>query len=839
MICVSDIQYKWCLLTPLIFLVSIVIGILVIFSPVSGGPGGADGGTDEHIDISANVGGSGGEFSWNSIHNFVIYENDAKMNEEMNITVCEDIKYQYAEEKWKISGYIFVHLEGIRWDDDPEPTITISQEEFEEYSEDGYNLSVMVLGEYYRNNGNDSELRQVYKEVLVQRPNHAPVPVAMITNSDENENGQWDNWTTIDSSDDDEIVYYIDSEGIAVKFYLNASQSLDQDGDIITDVRWDLDGDGEFGAEKLERKMNTTVYLGEGDHILGLIVSDGNKDSDPLYIRIIVKQPIRYPDLTVQNIQVVNKNGLEDILKGDRCAVIAHVKNIGDLEVDQGFDVFFEYWFRDTSPDQPDWIQLGTQRITDTIYINGLKLVEIPWDTGSSEFIPGVYSFRAIVDYEAEIKELRERNNVFPREGEDENAENITLMETCCGGEPDISIVEVMISKTEARVNEIVWINVTVENTGNKRARYVDVLNYINNDLKNNKTIDIILPGENATISFAFSSENKGTYNNTFILKDNGEILGEQASVVITVGSILPNVQIISPENNSQVSDTVILNGTVNFDNDLFSMVSLEISIDGRGWLWVANSTEMKYWQFNLSAHTLGNGTHIILLRAFDGIFYSEEESLILVVSEKSSDKRSGSLPNPLMISGVVVVIGSLGLLGFVYSHESFRFTLYSLFTLPLYSKLHKDEILKDGNRLAIYEFVLSNPGANLSSLFKELRIGYGTLMHHLTVLERYNMIHSRKEFGKRIFVSANQNWRTAIAVNSENLSLIQRRVLDHLRNNGPMARWQIGIELGMIKQTVSYTIQRLEKIGLVHCEGTGKGSLCYATDQGHMKQNS
>ena len=65
---------------------------------------------------------------------------------------------------------------------------------------------------------------------------------------------------------------------------------------------------------------------------------------------------------------------------------------------------------------------------------------------------------RAIADFNEEMKELREHNNYFPLEGEDETAENITLLENGGGGEADIVLVEAVLSKTEARVNEIVWV---------------------------------------------------------------------------------------------------------------------------------------------------------------------------------------------------------------------------------------------------------------------------------------------------------------------------------------------------------------------------------------------
>ena len=500
------------------------------------------GGTDSNIWIDAGAGGTGGADDWRDAHGFVIIDNDVKRDDEFDVVICEDVKYDSTEEKYKASGHIFGEMSGIVWDDDPEPTITISMEDFDAYKYDAVNLTVYVLGEYLNQDGpGPDEVRQAYKELLVQRPNHAPKAKAQITNSDENENGMWDNWTDVETNDHGEVVYYIDSESSYVKFYFNASISTDQDGDEITVVNWDLDGDSAFGKESNERKMNTTVFLGEGDHNLGLIVGDGNKLSSVLDIHIIVKLPIKYPDLTVQDIQVVNKNGEGNIEPGDRAAIMAHVKNIGDIETnaDSSFDVLFEYWFRDESPDEPIWIELGIENVDETIEVNQLKLVEFPWDI-SNDFTPGVYSFRATVDYSQEIKELREQNNMFPPEGEDMSAENFTVEEGEYLGDPIINIVSVTQSNglEIVNVNELVYLNVTLKNTGDGDARYVDIYYYVDNSFQYYQTIDN-LPADQTevTTSFAFSGDTNNTsgFKVKFEVRDDGLVIDTTDTLTIRV----------------------------------------------------------------------------------------------------------------------------------------------------------------------------------------------------------------------------------------------------------------------------------------------------------------
>jgi len=124
-------------------------------------------------------------------------------------------------------------------------------------------------------------LRQAYREITVHRWNDAPVPVVMITESDEQGIGNWDNWTRVEASDHEEITYYLKGEQDHIQFYFNASGSWDPDGDTVTDFRWEVEY-GNDGCIQHESVMNTTVNLTEGDHVLSLAVGDGEKISESL-----------------------------------------------------------------------------------------------------------------------------------------------------------------------------------------------------------------------------------------------------------------------------------------------------------------------------------------------------------------------------------------------------------------------------------------------------------------------------------------------------------------------------------------------------------------------------
>jgi hypothetical protein len=138
-------------------------------------------------------------------------------------------------------------------------------------------------------------------------------------------------------------------------FYLNASLSHDPDSDPVIQFSWeDLFGIGEIFP--LNRTVNESVTLGEGDHILTLIVGDGNKTSDPLHLSILLRRETMLPDLHVDELQVANLNGKNDIHQGDRAIIIALLRNIGEADLFEPITLTFEYWYRDSSPSIPLWI---------------------------------------------------------------------------------------------------------------------------------------------------------------------------------------------------------------------------------------------------------------------------------------------------------------------------------------------------------------------------------------------------------------------------------------------------------------------------------------------------
>lgn len=480
-------------------IMSACIGLLAIclYSGISLGDSG---GTDGDISMNGDAGGSG-EYAWNATHGFVLIDDGEKVDEEFNVTACEAIKGDPGEET--PDGHIFGELHGIVWTDSPEPEIQISDEDFQTYKDEDGTLTVYVYGEYYH--GLNGE-RYAYKTILVKEPNHKPNAVGWISVV-----GEW-KWYNL--SEEENLTFTTEQDESTIEFCFNGSESWDPDGDEITAWNWDLNKDAQCGNKPGERSMNTTWTYGKGSHDLAIMVSDGDKASQFTAFTITVKEPERKPDLTITNISVANVNGLDYIEKNDTIDVILVLKNIGTNFTDEVFHILYEFYEVD---DRGDPIEFKVRILGGDIHeVNGYRTIDFKFYTETEDFIPTTYSLRLTLDINGEIDELNETNN----QGE---FHNITLLPPPPPGDPIISIIETTISNFEPWINEYIWINLTIANTGNKHARYIDIYFYVNDEFQYYITIDFLEHDiGNKTVTIAFSGDSSGEFALRFAAHDDG-----------------------------------------------------------------------------------------------------------------------------------------------------------------------------------------------------------------------------------------------------------------------------------------------------------------------------
>jgi len=191
----------------------------------------------------------------------------------------------------------------------------------------------------------------------------------------------------------------------------------------------------------------------------------------------------------------------------------------------------------------------------------------------------------------------------------------------------------------------------------------------------------------------------------------------------------------------------------------------------------------------------------------------------------KNEDSDHGLILHPG--AAVLIVLLAVAPILFFHLSEPFRFALLRLFT-PLYTRLNQNKIESDiaqqNIRGRIYQYIKDQPGINLSSIKAELRIGYGTVVHHLAVLERERYLRSATEGRKKRF------WvkRDFPGLEALGTTDTQRQILEALEKFGPLSRNQLRERTGLVRTTLNSNVKRLLEAGkLEETEGSGNEKLC------------
>ena len=157
---------------------------------------------------------------------------------------------------------------------------------------------------------------------------------------------------------------------------------------------------------------------------------------------------------------------------------------------------------------------------------------------------------------------------------------------------------------------------------------------------------------------------------------------------------------------------------------------------------------------------------------------------------------------------------------------EAFRFRFLRTL-LPLYTRLSEKKIEKDikqqNIRGRIYQHIKDTPGINFSEIKKEMKVGYGTAVYHLSVLVRERYLRSSAS-GKQKLFWVKQDFPGA----SESvLTDIHRKILETLEKFGELSRAEIREKTGISKSTLGFNIKQLEMMGRLVEETRGKENYC------------
>jgi DNA-binding MarR family transcriptional regulator len=179
-----------------------------------------------------------------------------------------------------------------------------------------------------------------------------------------------------------------------------------------------------------------------------------------------------------------------------------------------------------------------------------------------------------------------------------------------------------------------------------------------------------------------------------------------------------------------------------------------------------------------------------------------------------------------------IAITSSTGLsaffIGFIALSETGKYKFLALLTLliPLYTRIQKEDVLDQFVRGQIFGFIKTNPGVHYNQIRREMGVKNGTLSYHLSVLEKTELIKSRREGLKyRAFYPTgmrfpkNERFR---------LTELQIKILDVIKNRDGINQKDIAKEIGRKPQTINYNIKVLKQAELINVIKRGRRTICY-----------
>ncbi|UCD12965.1 MAG: helix-turn-helix domain-containing protein [Thermoplasmatales archaeon] len=175
------------------------------------------------------------------------------------------------------------------------------------------------------------------------------------------------------------------------------------------------------------------------------------------------------------------------------------------------------------------------------------------------------------------------------------------------------------------------------------------------------------------------------------------------------------------------------------------------------------------------------------------------------------------------------VSVFAIGLIAFT---ETGKYKFLALLTLliPLYSRIQKEDVLDQFVRGQIYGYIKTNPGVHYNQIRRGMDIKNGTLSYHLSVLEKTELIKSRREGLKyRAFYPTgmkfpkNERFR---------LTELQISILDIIKENDGINQKEIAKKLDKKPQTINYNIKILKQADIIEVVKKGRKTRCYPKEE-------
>ncbi len=208
-----------------------------------------------------------------------------------------------------------------------------------------------------------------------------------------------------------------------------------------------------------------------------------------------------------------------------------------------------------------------------------------------------------------------------------------------------------------------------------------------------------------------------------------------------------------------------------------------------------------------------------------------------------SNEDGDEDIPIPILPTvGITVILVSLfGMMSTEYGR--FHVWRMAIPILPLYSRINQDNVLENVKRRMIIEYIMNNPGVNLTQLRTDLNLPNGTAVHHITMLKKNGLIISRRDGRKVRFypplnsdnkISPLEHATPSLNEDSETISIswLQWSMIRAILENQGTTLKKLAAQLGKSKQVVNYHLRVLIDSGYIIKKRKKRIARYYVTEK-------
>jgi predicted transcriptional regulator len=168
----------------------------------------------------------------------------------------------------------------------------------------------------------------------------------------------------------------------------------------------------------------------------------------------------------------------------------------------------------------------------------------------------------------------------------------------------------------------------------------------------------------------------------------------------------------------------------------------------------------------------------------------------------------------------LIVSFGSILTFLYLGLTEIGRYRFFKFIFVPFLTKIRKKHPLENQMRELIFKYIEHNPGDNYTTIKKTLGLANGTLVYHLKILKRENLIKTINEGRHKRFFPMDSNILNDNLTYEFNgpqmLSKIQLAILNKMSEEPGISNAEMARSIGISRQLLNYHLNKLLKIGIL-----------------------